>query len=324
MNRGGVNRVTQIGVETTSGTAVAANRFTPTLSWNLQRMRDTKKNRAQGSKTPSNHVIHKKMANGSVEGILDYNSIIYLLDSLFNAASANLASGAYTRTYTPGVRSADGTGKTYTVEDGDSTACEDFPYVKVTSLEIGATQDDFTVSGNLISRYPVDNQSLASSPTVIPELPVERNDINLYIDDSFAALGGTQITEALEEQLTIPDKFIEFFVHNRTAGEFHDIVERDYEPTFSFSTVHNSQSRSLIAAIDANPNKWLRWEAIGPTVGSTTAMIRIDMCVKFDTPERIGESDSPLGYKYSCSLMPDDAGLTSYMVITSRNGLATL
>ena len=80
MNRSGVNRKTLIGVESTPGTAVAANRYTPTLSWNLNRERDTKTFKAQGSKTPSAHVLHKQMAKGSVEGILDYNSAMYLFD----------------------------------------------------------------------------------------------------------------------------------------------------------------------------------------------------------------------------------------------------
>lgn len=326
MNRGAVNRVTQIGIETTSGVSVPATKFLPTLSWMLKRQVDNKKFTAQGSKVPSTHVRHKTMSKGNVEGVLDYNSLPYILDSLFGAATPTLGSGAYTRVYTPGVRSADSTGRTYTVEDGDSTACEDYPYTKVISWDVEASQDDFTTKGNLIARFPSDGQTLASlsGSAIVAENPVERNDVNLYIDDSFGSIGGTQVTEALSESWSIPEKFQEFFVHNRTAGEFYDIVEKRYEPTFKFSTVHNSQSRTLIAALTSNPYKWIRWEAIGGTVGSTTAMIRVDMAVKFDSPEIVDGDDGPLGYDYNCSMMPDDAGLTSFMVVTVRNGIATL
>src|SRR4051794_15728818 len=134
MNRGAVNRVTQIGVESTAGTRVAATHFTPTLSWMLKRERETKKFRAQGSKVDSAHVLHKVMSKGSVDGILDYNSCIYLFNSLFNYATPSQIGSltAYTRTWTPGLSTADSTGKTYTVEDGDATACEDYAYTKVT------------------------------------------------------------------------------------------------------------------------------------------------------------------------------------------------
>lgn len=332
MNRGAVNNVSQIGIEVTSGTAVNANKFTPTLAWKLMRDRGTKKFRARGSKVDSTHVLHKSMAKGTVDGVLDYNSFPYILENLIAADTPeDVDSGGtvYQRVYKPGVRAADSTGKTYTVEQGDATACEDYAYTKVVSLDIESGQDDFTVKGGLISRYPADGQTLTSSPTVVPERPVERNDINLYIDTDFASIGTTLVTEALEESLSLSDKFKEFFVHNRTAGEFYDIVEIPYEPTFKFATVHNAQSRTLIAALTANPYRWIRWEAQGAlldTISSTPyyELIRIDMCVKFDTPETIDDEDGPLGYRYNCTMMPDDDGIGSYMEITSINGIASL
>jgi hypothetical protein len=331
MNRGAVNQVGQIGVESTSGTAVAANRYTAALSWLMGREGETGRTRARGSKVNTTHVRKKEMAKGSVEGVLCYNSHPYIFDSLFNPATPSQigALTAYTRVWTPGVRTADSTGKTYTVEVGDATACEDYAYAKVLGFDLEASQDEFSVKGPLISRAPVDNQSLSGSITTIAERLVERNDINLYIDTTYGGLGGTQFTEPLSESVSIGEKFKEFFVHNRSAGEFHDIVEVLYEPIFKFSSVHNSQSRTLIALLNTNPYRWIRWEAIGQSLGTHSAVeyfekIWIDMCVKFDTPARIEDEDGPLGYDYSCTMMPDDAGLGSYMRITSVSALAAI
>ncbi|CAN5508878.1 hypothetical protein BH10ACI2_BH10ACI2_04330 [soil metagenome] len=326
MNRGAVNRVTQVGIEATAGTTVAATKFTPTLSWMLKRERNTKTFRARGSKVPSTHVLHKTMSKGSVEGSLDYNSCMYIFNSLFNYDAGTLSSGAYLRSWTPGVRTADSTGKTFTIEDGDATACEDYTYTKVISFELSASQDDFGVKGNLLARYPDDGQTLASlsGSAVVAERPIERKQVNLYIDSVYGSLGSTLITEALNETITIPDKFKEFFVHNRTAGEFYDIVEIPYEPSFKFSTVHNAQSRTLIASLTTNPYRWIRWEALGNVVGASQEMLRFDMCCKFDTPEVVDGDDGPLGYDYNCTMMPDDTGLGSYMKITNVNALSAM
>jgi hypothetical protein len=331
MNRGGVNRVSYIGVESTSGTAVAANRFLPTLSFDLAPDRQTKKFRARGAKVNTSHVKHKEMSKGMAEGVLDYNSFPYLCDSLFNPATATQigAITAYTREWTPGVRSADSTGKTFTVEIGDATACEDYAYTKAINLDIEAGEDEFTIKSGLIARAAVHNQSLAGSPTEVTERPVERNDVDVYIDDTYGGLGGTKFTECLNESISLGDKFKEFFVHNSAASEFHDIVEIAYEPTFKFSTVHNAQSRSLIAALSTNPYKWIRWVAIGASLGTHLSVeyfekIQFDMCVKFDNPEPINDEDGPMGYTFNCTMMPDTAGLGSFMKITSVNARSAL
>ena len=158
---------------------------------------------------------------------------------------------------------------------------------------------------------------------------MERNDINVYINDDFATIGTTKISQALSESINLGNKFKEFFVHNTATAEFADIVEIPYEPTFSFETVHNTQSRSLIAAISSNPYKWIRWQALGASLGTHSAIerfetIQFDMCVKFDTPEKIEDEDGPLGYKYNCTMMPDMAGIGGYMKITSINALTAL
>lgn len=331
MNRSGVNRVTQIGVETTAGTSVNANRLTPTLSWNLNRKRETKTFRAQGYKSPSSQVLHKTQSDGTVEGVLDYNSHMYVFDSCFNAATPTNVGGAgtvYQRTWTQSPTVANSTGKTYTVEDGDANACDDYPYVKVTGFSIEASQDNFSIKGPLIARYPADNQTLSSSPTVVAERPVERNDVNVYLDTTAGAVGGAQLTEALAEMFESGEMFESFFVHNRSAGEFYDIVEKAYEPKGSFEAVDNSAIRTLRAALTANPYRYLRWEAQGALLATISTvdyyeLIRIDCCLKFDEIERIGDENSPLGWKFNYSMMPD-ATLGGTMKIFTQNGLATL
>ncbi len=330
-DRAGVNFISQFGIESTPGTAVNASRFCPTLSWMLAREVVDKKFRAAGNKVPGTHVVHKRMARGSVEGILDYNSCMYIFDGIFSAATPVQigALTAYTREWLAGVRTAD-TCRNYTVEQGDSVACEDYAFTQLLGFELDSGQDDFSIKSGAISRYPADNQTLTSggSITTVPERPVERNDVNVYLNDTYGAIGTTKVTQALDENISLGDKFKEFFVHNSATPEFADIIEIPYEPTFKFATVHNAASRTLINSLLTNPTKWMRWEAIGASLGTHSAIERfetiwIDMCVKFGTPEIIRADDQPLGYRYNCSLIPDMAGLGSFMKITSINSIAT-
>jgi|GEM_PF-5668529 len=326
MLRGGVGIVSQFGVESVEGTAVAANRFTPTLSWMLQRNIETKSFRARGSRVNTSKYQHKKMASGSVEGILDYNSIMYVLSGLFNHPTRTQIGGiqAFQGIWIPGVRTADNTRKTYTVEIGDATAAERYAYTQLKGLDLEAGQDDFTLKSDAIARYPLDNQTITGAPVEVPERPVERNDINVYIDDSFAQLGTTQITHAQAESLSLGDKYKEAFFHNRSAGEFEDVVETPYEPKFTFEMAHNAQSRALIATIKDDPYKYVRWEAqgalLGVSGGNVYELIRIDMCGKFEEPEPLVNDDEPYAYKYTMELLPDTS-LGSYMRITNINSI---
>lgn len=329
--RSAVGIVNQIGVETTPGTLVPGNRYTPTLNWILKREIETKNFRGRGSRVNTTKVQHKRMANGSVEGVADYNSIIYLLSGIFNNPTATQISSlqAYQRIYTPGVRTADNSRKTYSVECGDETAAEKYAFCQLLGLTLDAKQDDFTVKSDAIARYPVDNSSLTATPTNIPERPVQRADINVYIDDSVGELGDTQITEAQAENLTIGNKFKDVFFHNREAGEFADVVEIPYEPKFYFETAHNAQSRALIADITNNPFKWIRWEAQGALLGTVSSvdyyeLIQIDLAVRFDSPEPLENNDEIYAYKYNCEGFPDIGGLDSYMTVKVINGIATL
>lgn len=327
MLRGGVGIVSQFGTETIPGTSVPANRFTPTLNWILARTIEPKTFRSRGSRVPTSHVHHKKMAGGNVEGVLDYNSIMYILSGLFPHPIRTQigAIGAFQGIWTPGLRTQDASRKTYTVEIGDDDEVEEYSFVQLKGLDIESGQDDFTIKSDAIARYPVED-IITEMPTSVAERPVERNDVNVYIDTTYAGLGTTQVTAAQSESLTLGDKFREAFFHNRTAGEFEDVVDTPYEPKFSLETAHNAQSQTLLAAVDTNPYKFIRWEAQGSLLGNYAAtdyfeMIRIDMCAKYDGVEPMVEDDSPYAYKFNFSLLPNTS-LGSYMRVTNINSIA--
>jgi len=211
--RSGVDQVIQIGVEVTPGTAVPANRYLPTLNFNPRREIETKNFRGRGSKITTSKSQGKKMAKGDYDGVMDYNSIVYALAGLFPFTVAPIgASGGHQWIFTPGVRTSDVARKTYTTELGDSVAGEKYAYTQLTSFGFEATQDDFTVKGNLIARYPTDGITLTASPTARYIAPVSRyskfNSLaNILPSVDFPAPEGPSMAIIIEDNFLLTDVF---------------------------------------------------------------------------------------------------------------------
>src|SRR6476659_5636893 len=121
--RATVNRQVQIGVETTPGTAVPANKSLPSLNLALTRNLETKQFRSQGFKPNTANQIIKDYGQGTVSGPLNYTEVIYALNSLVTGVIATPGGGTLSRThtFTPAGIGADAF-KTFTIQEGDSTA----------------------------------------------------------------------------------------------------------------------------------------------------------------------------------------------------------
>src|SRR5205085_7120133 len=137
-------------------------------------------------------VHHKKWGAGSWESILDYNHLMYFLSGICPHPTRTQIGSieAYQGVWQPGLTTQDSARKTYTVESGiaGSGNVEKYAFTQLKNLSLDMGQDDFTVKSDAISRYPVLGATITASPTSIAPRPVERNDINLYIDDLFANL----------------------------------------------------------------------------------------------------------------------------------------
>lgn len=330
MSRGSVGIVSQIGVETTPGVAVAANRLLPSLSLMPKPTFKTQKYRAQGARTTTVVTQAEHMGEGELTGVLDYNSIIWLFNGIFPFAAGTQigALQAYTRQWNAGVFTSDMARKTFTIEKGDAESADRYASAQIKSIGLEATQDQFNVKGSMFALYPELDIVLTAAPTKIPERPVQRDHINLYIDSTYAAIGTTQVTQARRESLDIGEKFKPAWYHNRSIPSFTDIVETPYEASLTWATGHNAQSRAVHAGIKQNPKKYLRWEAIGNLLGTNGATpvyekIWLDMAVRFEKATELENDDDIYGYEYQCALN-DDAAEGTHLIVTVVNGLANM
>src|SRR5678815_72664 len=131
--RGAVNRQVQVGVETTPGTPVAANKLLPSMSLTLSPEIDNKEYRAQGWKmSTANKIIHFD-GGGTLSGPLNYSEIVYLLNTIVTGVITTPAGGTNSRKhkFSPTATGTDAF-KTLTIQEGDSTAATQMAYSLLT------------------------------------------------------------------------------------------------------------------------------------------------------------------------------------------------
>jgi len=338
-----VTITSQFGVETTPGTPVAANRLLPTISFTPKIKRDTKQFRAQGNKYNTTSHKAKQYAEGGYDGILDYNSIIYILNGLTVPVTSPAAIVGSTSgkkwSYAPVSRALDNP-KTYTFEVGGPTELgtnlvEQYAYGQLTSLTLDLNQDDLKLSGNMICQTAVANFTQTASPTIVPERPCQRDQIDVFCDNVYATFNGatpTKVTDAMEEKIEIGVKFKPKFVHNTTFKSFKDAVEVAPSFVYSFLQEHNAQSRTALADVIANDTpQWLRIQAKGLDIsdahdGSITELIQFDVYGKYTEPEEVRDALTMgvYGYRYHFVALDDPANMGRPWRAVIQNTVASL
>jgi hypothetical protein len=192
----------------------------------------------------------------------------------------------------------------------------------------GANQTEITVdSGSLTgggTYVPSTAVAGGAAITEIPQRPVSRMHLDVFVDDTFAGIGTTKVTQAYAGDINIGDKFQPFWSLNTDFESFADTVRVPAEVNSSFSTAHNAQSRTLFNAISANPWKFVRLRAVGENIGtSADETIQVDIAAKFGTPEKEEDANGVFGFKFNFNVL-HNADMGGAYKIKVINRLTTL
>lgn len=301
MGRGTVNRQVQIGVESTPGTAVPANKSLPSLNLTLTRALEKKEFRSQGFKPTTATQIIKDYGTGSASGPLNYTEIIYVLNSMVTGVITTPGGGTLSRdhTFTPAAIGADAF-KTFTIQEGDTTAATQMANCIFAEFGVTTNLSTAEISGTILGTSPT-TATLTGSPTAIALLPVNVREIDLFMDTTYAGIGATKITDAISASFNITNKYAMRWVLNTTNTSFKDIIETPPSLAFSWSTEHNAQSRTLYDSIATNPTKYMRIKATGPIIeAAITYKFQMDVGCQINATEQI-DDDGVWGYRYDCT-----------------------
>lgn len=299
MARESGNIIQQVGVQPDFGTAAAATRKLAGLTFIIGDKVDVKTYRRKGAKFNDVYVNNKKWTEGTYEGPGSYNELCYILASLFpyTVAAVEGASGAFKWTFLPSAEGNDDA-EVLTIEEGDDEAAEMYQDVTLQSLDLGFTRDDVNCSGNFFAK-PKDDvfSALSEDAAQLASRPMSGNEVDVYMDSTFAGIGTTKLTDVFEARFAMGNKRDPKWVLNSANKSWKESKEIIPDGTLMISTEHNSQSRALRAALEAA--KFFRVQSIGPLItGSTYYRFRLDFCGKILNPDRQPDLDGIYGFNY--------------------------
>ncbi len=228
--RTSVSQIVQLGVETTEGTAVAANRLLPSLKIEPAIQQVINHYRALGFKFPTVTALGKNWSAAKFSGVATYDELVYLLASVmsFTAPTQQGATTAYSWPHTI-LSSAEDVVKFYTVEQGSAVRAHKAAGYRVVDFQLDWDRDKAEVSGLMVGRALTDGITLTASPTAVPQVPILGNDIEIFADDTSAGLGTTKLGRTHKGSLKIASRFAPLWVVDRLQTSFVAQVEKDID-----------------------------------------------------------------------------------------------
>jgi len=281
----------QIGIESTPGTAVPANRKLTSLSIIPTIKTDSKTLKPIGSKYPSLAVVNKEWVEAKVEGEqLTYNEILYPLVSLLSQPTPIQQGGtsAYKWTFISNTFGEDA-GKTLTVEQGDALSAWRSAGVKIKGLEFKFQRNEVSVSGDAIGQPLETGVMLTANPTSMTPKPVLPIHLSLYMADSQAGLDSAQpLTRGFALTWGLKDK-------NALAwpiGQAPVIVESSPKLEAKISLATDAVGLGLITQMRNASKKWFRIKAVGDTIeGAYNYTFQIDFAANVTDASDFSDQD---------------------------------
>jgi hypothetical protein len=205
----------QIGVETTIGTGVAANKLLNTIGLGVDFDQEFDEFTPAGQAVPSAVQIVRDATTIPVEGRPSFSELIYPFSSLFGAATiTTVDTTARQWAWAPASRS-EITPKSYTVEEGGAVRSHKAAGVIFSGIELGFESESVpTLSGTAFGMNLSDNITLTPGPAAIEEANIQRTMVDLYIDTTSGGLGGTKMTRDFSATWRNNDAFKPIYVLN--------------------------------------------------------------------------------------------------------------
>lgn len=186
IDRPTVYQVTQLSPETVAGTPVAASKRLLDLQTVARPNDPVPVYRPMGSRAPTTSLAQKSWVSGQITGEIGYQSLAYILSSLFLTVSPSTPSGATAQrlwsfkpsTFAPDVY------KTYTMEQGSSAGAESWAYAFINTMGLTFNRTTAGLTADIMAQRMNEQITMTGSPTDIPALPVDPRAPTLYMGSS--------------------------------------------------------------------------------------------------------------------------------------------
>lgn len=268
--RSSANQTFQLGIESTPGTAVAANKRIDCYAFKKGIKGEFKKTTGTGRKYPSVQQLNAEWVEGSFDGSMDYNGIIYALAGAYGVATptAHGSSATAKDWIYDAILSGSRQPQTYSAEQGENaTRAEKLAYLLINKFGYKFTRKtDASCNGGWIGQKISDGITMTSSPTAVPLKPMVGQQFNLYIDSASGSLGTTQITEGLSVEFSFDSIYGPTWFINRANSSFSSHVDLVPNASVKFMVEADAVGMSSLTDMRAGTTKFLRVEALGDLI----------------------------------------------------------
>lgn len=277
----------QIGLEATSGTAVAATRV---LTYDSMEIEDLMEFHEPEDERVSLSMIHRSQPKAQPPVKIAYKSDLLFEDIaiwLEGAVKGGVAPtapdvAADLFTFAPNYATSNDL-ETFTVEGGDNEQEIEVPYCAVQDIEISwGTDEPVKVAVNLLGQRVVESTftGALTSPTVETALG---NFVSLYVDASWAGIGGTQIVGTLVEGKIKIDSGLRPVKRSDGTLYFTKAIEnRRQLVSAEFTLEHDATSKAYRALYRADTKRFFEIRFTGSNLATTfDKFLKVQWCGPF-------------------------------------------
>ena len=328
--RATINQQVQIGLEATPGTPVPANKLIEAFDWTLGMKPTTKQFRATGRRydTASEELI--EMSNGKVKGVACYNSMAYILASLYGKPTPvahGASTSAFDSIWTPPISGAQSI-QALTIQQGDANYCEQYTYGFATGFGYEVSRkSEVTIDADLTMQAEADG-TLTAAPTAIPVVPMVGKHFNLFLDTTSGGIGGTQLVNPIKFGPNFSGYYGTFWPVNRSSAGFGSHVDTAPKCEFKLLLEADAQGKSLRSYLQAGSRCYVRVNALGPVLDQANSInygLTHDLCFFVTNVADFSDSDGVYAIEWTLSLAEDVSwGTGQAQKITLTNALSAL
>jgi hypothetical protein len=262
-------------LETTAGTAVAANKRLGSIGFTLAPHIETNPNRPMGQKYPNLQILGQEWTTASIDGAPAYTELPYIMSSLVSAATvteymdASTHTGAFRWVFDSNPFGDDAP-KTFTVEQGSASRAARAAGVLITGIEFALSRKEVSLSGDAMGALFQDGVTLTSSPTMLPQIPVRPSELTFYCDTTWAGLGTTKLMRAISANWKLDSRYSPVWVVDAAAPSYVATVESEPGLEATLLQVMDAEGMAHLTRLRAGTTAFFRFEAVGPKIYTGT------------------------------------------------------
>lgn len=304
--RATVAQRTQIGLEDTPGTAIAAAKVLQSLSVALSPSVESTPFRPRGYKYPTVVAANREWSTGDLEGVPTYDEVVYPLASVFGKPEAPVQimdgedpTGAFMWTFQTNSNAPDSPA-TFTVEQGDANHVARATFVTFTDFGLAFSRGEVGVSGSVIGTALDRTGALTVGATAVATdlVPILPGQVCVYVSEDPETLGdvSTHLPTVVSVEPSVGGKFGPVWFLNCLVNGFSDVVEQA-EPDFTLDLVAeaNAAGMSWADLFRTGATRFVRIEATGPQIAAgvegSNYRLTWDLAVKVQEPGTYSDED---------------------------------